>query len=169
VFIARAISPGQKWCQTIWEEKYHADNGKAQACTQDAFLFFVLSWSGGAVEVRQIFFIFPWFPMYSHYVPFKFSMGSHQVPKMFLKFPMHSHCVLFKFSMGSHQIPNMFPKFPMCSPTQHVLHSTSHLSHMLWQMLSSFHPYSSAKWEELHTSNYNLIFWGSLHTFISFE
>jgi hypothetical protein len=112
--------------------------------------FFPLKWGwggGGGGGVRKIFFIFPWSPMYSH--------------KMFLKFPMHSHYVIFKFSMGSHQIPNMFPKFPMCSPTQHVLHSSSLLSHMLWQMLSSFHPYRSAKGEELHTSNLNLIFWGA--------
>jgi hypothetical protein len=30
----------------------------------------------------RFFFIFLWFPMCSHYVPFKFSMGSHQVPQV---------------------------------------------------------------------------------------
>jgi hypothetical protein len=43
--------------------------------------------------------------------------------------------------------------------TQHVLHSTSLLSHMLWQTLSSFHLYRWAKGEEFYTSKYNLLFW----------
>jgi hypothetical protein len=30
---------------------------------------------------------------------------------------MCSHYVPFKFPMGSHQVPNTFPKFSMCSPT----------------------------------------------------
>jgi len=34
-----------------------------------------------------------------------------------LWFPMCSHYVPFKFPKGSHQVLNMFPKFPMCSPT----------------------------------------------------
>jgi hypothetical protein len=32
---------------------------------------------------------------------------------------------------------------------------------MLWQMLSSFHPYNWAKGKELHTSKENLLFWGA--------
>ncbi len=45
------------------------------------------------------------------------------------------------------------------SVTQHVLHSTSLLSNMLWQMLSSFHLYRWAKGEDFYTSKYNLLFW----------
>ncbi len=65
----------------------------------------------------------------------------------------------------------IFPCFPMCSHgvspkflmgSQYVLHlSTSLLSHMLWQMLFSFHLYRQAQGEELHTSKQNLLFWGA--------
>ncbi len=44
----------------------------------------------------------------------------------------------------SSQVPNMFP--------QKNPNSTSLLSHMLWQMLSSFHLYRWAKRKELYTS-----------------
>ncbi len=44
----------------------------------------------------------------------------------------------------SSQVPDMFPKK---NPN-----STSLLSHMLWQMLSSFHLYGWAKRKELYTS-----------------
>jgi len=33
--------------QVFWEEKFHAANGKAQACTQGALLFFLLCWGVG--------------------------------------------------------------------------------------------------------------------------
>jgi hypothetical protein len=57
-------------------------------------------------------------------------------------------------------------RFPIHSPSsqcvlQHVLHSTSLLSHMLWQMLLSFHLYRWANGEELYTSKENLLFWGA--------
>jgi len=69
----------------------HAADGKAQACTQGALLFFLLSLvgggGGGGKRENEFFLIFPWFPMCSHYVPFTFSMGFHQVLNMFLKFP----------------------------------------------------------------------------------
>jgi hypothetical protein len=45
-----------------------------------------------SLKIERKKFIFPWFPMCSHYVPFKF-------PK------------------GSHEVLNTFPKFSMCSPT----------------------------------------------------
>jgi len=55
---------------------------------------------------------------------------------------------------GSYYVPF---KFLICSSSsqcipQYVLHSTSPLSHMLWQMLSSFHLYRWAKEEELYSS-----------------
>jgi len=59
--------------ELFWEEKFHVANGKAQACTQGALFFFLLSLGGGG---EDLFFIFPWFPMCFHYVPLKFPMGS---------------------------------------------------------------------------------------------
>jgi len=47
-------------------------NEKAQACTQGALFFFLLCLGGGGI----FFFIFPNFPMCSHYVPFKFPIFS---------------------------------------------------------------------------------------------
>jgi len=44
------------------EEKFHAANGKAQACSQDAWFFLLLS-LGGAGE--GFFFIFPVLPLCS--------------------------------------------------------------------------------------------------------
>jgi hypothetical protein len=71
--------------KVFWEEKLHAANGKAQACTQGALIFFLLGlfWGGWG----EVFFIFPWFSMCSHYVPFKFAMSSHYVPSVFPNFP----------------------------------------------------------------------------------
>jgi hypothetical protein len=107
-FLQGVLAQAKNGEKLFWEEKFHTANGKAQACTQGVL---PLVW----VEGEGFFLMFPWFSMCSHYVPFKFPMGSHQVP-------------------------------------QHILHSTSLLSHMLWQMLSSFHLYISAKGEELYTS-----------------
>jgi hypothetical protein len=77
-----------------------------------------------------------------------------------------SQCICTMFL----QVPN---GFPICSPIsqcfpQHVLHTTSLLSHVPWKMLS-FHLYRCAKGEEVYTSKYSLLFWsilGSLHSFI---
>jgi hypothetical protein len=118
--------------EVFWEEKFHAANGKAQACTQGALLFFLLcfgGWggAGGAGGAggggERFFFIFTRFPMCSHYVPFKFPMGSQYFP-------------------------------------QNFLHTSSLLSHMPWKMVSSFHLYRWAKGEELYSSKWSLLFWG---------
>jgi hypothetical protein len=78
VFFARGINLGQKWWRTLWEEKFHAANGKAQACTQGALHFFPFKvWVGEGFFFLKI----PWFPKRSHYVPFKFPLGSHYVPQ----------------------------------------------------------------------------------------
>jgi hypothetical protein len=101
-----------KWAQDkngdelFWEDKFHAANGKVEACTQGALLYVLLNFVEGGVG-RIFFFIFPWFPMCSHYVPFKFPMGSHQVPNMFLKFSMHSPNM---FSIAFHFYPLCFGK-----------------------------------------------------------
>jgi hypothetical protein len=43
--------------QVFWEEKFHAANGKAQACTQGALLFFSFMFWRGWRE-REIFLSF---------------------------------------------------------------------------------------------------------------
>ncbi len=112
----RVLARAKNGEELFWEEKFHAANGKVQACIQNALHFFLLSFGEGG---ERIFFIFPWILICSHYVPFKFPMGSHQV----LNICSSSQCV-----------------------PQHVLGSTSLLSNMLWQMLSSFHLY---RWDKL--------------------
>jgi hypothetical protein len=52
----------------FWEEKFHAANGKARACTQGALLLILLSFGGKG-------FFFSFSPC-SQCVPFKFAMGS---------------------------------------------------------------------------------------------
>jgi len=85
--------------QVFWEEKFHAANGKAQACTQGALLFFLLCFGEGGGG-RYFFVIFPGFPMCSQYVPFKFPMVSHDVPQFCNVF--HNMC-----SKAPHFYPNM--------------------------------------------------------------
>ncbi len=63
------------------------------------------------------------------------------------------------FALCSLQVPNGFPMGSQYFP-QHVLHTTSLLSHMPWKMVSSFHLYRWAKGEELYTSKQSLLFWG---------
>lgn len=71
-----------------------------------------------------------------------------------------SQYVLTMFPLSSQWVFTM-PSSSQCFP-QHVLHSTSLLSHMLWQMLSSFHVWIWwAKGEELCISKYNLLRWGA--------
>jgi hypothetical protein len=62
--------------ELFWKDKFHVANGKAQACTQGALPFSLLSMGGGGGG-EGFFFIFPWFPICSHHVPFEFLMGSH--------------------------------------------------------------------------------------------
>ncbi len=69
-----------------------------------------------------------------------------------------SQCVPTRLHSNSQWVPNMFPKFLMCSPACSS-DSTSLLSHMFCQMLSSFHLYRCAKGYELYTSTHNLLFW----------
>jgi hypothetical protein len=63
------------------KRNFIAANGKAQARTQGAFLYFLLSLGEG--PVKDLFFHFS-------LVPTMFLMGSHQVPNMFSKFQMCS-------------------------------------------------------------------------------
>jgi len=93
--------------------------------------------------------------------PFKFVRG-----RFFFSFFPPSQCVPhyvpFKFPMGSRQVLNVFPNIFSIAPC-------SLLSHMVWRMLSSFHLYSWAKGEELCTSKYNFLGWGTWVVSILFE
>ncbi len=125
----RVLAQAKNGDELFWEEKFHAPNGKPQACTQGALLFFLLSlgeWGWGGEG-----FSFSFSPR-SQWVPIICPLSSQWVPNLF---------------------PNMF------------FHSTSLLSHVLWQMLSSFHLSSWAKVGEFCTLNQNHIFWGSYHSF----
>jgi len=88
-----ALAHAKNGDEVFWEEKFHATNGKAQACIQGALLFFLLCFGGGG---RDFFFIFPDFPMCSHYVPFKFPMGSQYFPQHFL----HTSSLLYALENG---------------------------------------------------------------------
>jgi hypothetical protein len=43
----------------FWEKKFHAANGKAQACTQGALLFFLLTWGVGGGGILFHFSLVP--------------------------------------------------------------------------------------------------------------
>jgi len=70
--------------QVFWEEKFHAANGKAQACTQGALLF-SLSCLGERERERESFLSF--FPA-SQCVHSMFPSSSQWVPMMFPNFAM---------------------------------------------------------------------------------
>jgi hypothetical protein len=57
------------------------------------FSFYVLGWGG---EEERFFFIFLDFSMCSHYVPFKFPMGSQYFPQHFL----HTSSLLYALENG---------------------------------------------------------------------
>jgi len=77
-----ALAHAKNGDEVFWKEKFHAANGKAQTCTQGTLFFFLL-WFGVLGGEERFFFIFPNFPMCSHYVPFKFPMGSQYFPNIF--------------------------------------------------------------------------------------
>jgi hypothetical protein len=48
VFFARVLAEAKNGDKLFWEEKFHAANGKAQACTQGALLFLLPQANGCA-------------------------------------------------------------------------------------------------------------------------
>ncbi len=148
--------------ELFWEEKFHAANGKARACTQGALHFILLSFGG-----KGFFFHFS-------LVPNVFPLNSQWVLRMGYPIEVVNRIILFIFFLYQVLLHDMLcvELHSSGSPsshcvTQHVLHSTSLLSHMLWQVLFSFHLYSRAKGEEFYTSEYNLLFWrASIVSFI---
>ncbi len=66
--------------------------------------------------------------------------GAETIPRLVGSPMRNSHSrIFFSIFPGSQCVPNVFPLGSQCVP-QHILQSTSLLSHMLWQMLSSFSP-----------------------------
>ncbi len=118
------MNSGKTNCQ--WE---------APSMQSKCLALFPFKFGGGGGGSQGFFFIFPWFPMCSHYCPFKFPTGSQYAPQV-----------------------------PMCSPACSPQHR-SLLSHMLWQMVSSFHLYRWAKREELYYFKIEPSILGNLHNF----
>jgi len=93
-----AISPGQKWWQTVLEIEISCSQWEALACAQSALIFFLLSFGRGGL---RIFFIFSLFPT-----------CLHQVLIMFSRFPMCSPRV---FPIAPHFPPICFAQSPPLS------------------------------------------------------
>jgi hypothetical protein len=94
----RGINPAQMWWPTVLGIEISCSQWEGSACTQSALICFLwsLGLEGGGEGRIFIFFIC------SQPVPFKFPMGSHQVPNMFIRFPM---C-----------FPRVFPIAPRFNP-----------------------------------------------------
>jgi hypothetical protein len=90
-FFVKGINLGQRWWQTLYEEKFHVADGKAEACTQGALFFFLLSFGGQRKDY------------------FSFFLGSQCVSTMFL---LSSQWV----PLGSQYVPQVPNVFPTCSP-----------------------------------------------------
>jgi hypothetical protein len=72
-----ALAHAKNGDEVFWEEKFHASNVKAQACTQGALLFFLLCFGGGGG--RDFFSFFP----ASQCVHTMFLSSSQWVPNIF--------------------------------------------------------------------------------------
>jgi hypothetical protein len=90
--------------ELFWEEKFHAANGKAQACTQGALLFFLLSLGGGAGK-----------DFFSPLVSNVFPLCSLQIPNMFPQVP---NVFPNMFVVATHFYPICFGK--CCPPFTYI-------------------------------------------------
>jgi len=96
---------------------------------------------------------------------FTFHLDSqHSMHAFFFSFPLSR---FWRVGRGEIDSKQWVPKFLTCCP-QRVPNSTSLLSHMLWQMLSSFHLYSWAKGKELYSLKKKPSILGSLHNIYFF-
>jgi hypothetical protein len=96
VWIGRVLALAKNGDQLSWEEKFHAANGKAQACTQGAFLFALVPnvFSLCSLQVRN-----------------GFLSGSQYVPQVLNVFPN-------MFSIARHFYPLCFGK--CCRPFTYI-------------------------------------------------
>ncbi len=90
--------------QVFWEEKFHAVNGKAQACTQRALFFSLLCFGRGGGDVFHI----PRLPNVFAVCSFKFPIGSQYVPQFHNVFPQR---VIHTISLLSHMPWKMVSSF----------------------------------------------------------
>jgi hypothetical protein len=95
--LQRVLAHTKNGDRLFWEEKFHAANGKAQACTQGALIFFP-------------FKFFPFFSC-SQCVPFKFPTGSHYAPQF-------SNVFHNMFSITPHFYPICLGK--CCPPFRYI-------------------------------------------------
>ncbi len=95
-FLQGVLAQAKSGEELFSEEKFHAANGKAQTCPRCAFLFVFISFG-------EDLFHFSLVPN-----SFKFSIGSHQVPNVFLNM----------FSIAPHFCPIRFGK--CCPPFTYI-------------------------------------------------
>jgi hypothetical protein len=155
VFFARGISLGQKWWQTLLGRDISCSQWEGQSMHSRCLAFYPFKFWGE----RIFFFHFP-------LVPIVFPLNLQWVLRMGYPIEVANRIILFIFFLYQVLLHDTLcdELHSSGSPsshcvTQHVLHSTSLLSNMLWQMLSSFHLYRWAKGEDFYTSKYNLLFW----------
>ncbi len=134
------------FCVTKW--KINLKHATSYMCTKWSILLATFLQHSSTCQKDFFFSFFPG----SQCVPTMFLSSSQWVPIRLivnmLRGKAFFHFSLFPsvFSLCSLSVPNGFPSGPQCVP-RHVLHSTSLVSHRLWQMLSSFHLYRWAKGE----------------------
>ncbi len=84
VFSARGVSPCQKWWRSLLWREISCSQCEGPSMHSRCLAFFpFMFWGGGGSRWERFFFIFPGFPMCSHYVPFKFPIGSQCFPNIF--------------------------------------------------------------------------------------
>jgi hypothetical protein len=131
----------------------------AQAKNDDELFFAKRNFMQPMGRPKHVVLLFLTFKFGEVFYFFSFFPGSQCVPTIF---PLSSQWVLVMFHLNSQWVPIRFP--------QHFLHSTSLLSHMLCQMLSSFCLYTWAKGEKLYISkNSTFYFRGASIVSLLFE
>jgi hypothetical protein len=77
-FIMGVLAQAKNGDEQFWNIEISCSQWEGSACTQSALIFFFQVWGGD----KRIFFKNSSVPKH---VPFKFPMGSHQVPNVFSK------------------------------------------------------------------------------------
>ncbi len=92
MFFARGVSPCQKWWWSLLGREISCSQWEGPSMHSRCLIFFLLMFWGGRGKER-FFFIFPNFPMCSHYVPFKFPMGSQYFSQFFFPYLLTFICL----------------------------------------------------------------------------